>query len=168
MVSKESVTEFSIVEYKPEMAVEINLLWRLSFDLALGIKERSKRDSLNGQLEYLRNQLAVETNILVALDPGSSIISGFMALAKSEINQLYIHPDYQQMGLGRQFVNIAKERSDGALCLYTFQLNENAQCFYEAMGFEEVARGCADMESNPWADAKSQLKDIRYRWSRTL
>jgi len=104
-----SVSEFSIHDYAPEMAQEINLLWRLSFDLALGIEKRAARDSIEDQLKYLRDQLVKQTTVLVARDRTSHEISGFMALRDAEIEQLYIHPDYQNRGLGRQFIELAKD-----------------------------------------------------------
>ena len=89
---------------------------------------------------------------------------GFMALNANVIEQLYLHPDFQGEGHGRRLIDLAKSGSNGELMLYTFELNLGAQNFYHAMGFKEMSRGCADMDSNPWADTRSQLADICYRW----
>ncbi|MFT5212282.1 MAG: ribosomal protein S18 acetylase RimI-like enzyme [Flavobacterium sp.] len=156
--------EVAIVDYEKEMAFEINQLWRISFDKALDIKQRSSRDSVENQLAYLEDVLANDAQISVVVEKSRSRIIGFMAQKRNVIEQLYLHPDFQGKGHGKRLINLAKSRSSGELTLYTFQLNLNAQKFYQTVGFEEVSRGCADMDSNPWADTQSQLADICYRW----
>ena len=150
------------------MAPEINNLWRYSFDLALGIEQRGKADSEQGQLNYLINHLSKETEISVVKQ--GSKIAAFIALSFKdgrcfEIDQLYIHPDFQKQGIGRLLVDMAKEKAGQSLSLYTFQLNKNAQIFYLAMGFKVVAQGYADMQSNPWAKSKEQLADLQFLWA---
>jgi len=155
-------SDVEVVDYDGVMASEIIEVWRLSFDKALGLQQRL--DSAEGQLAYLENVLAKENEILVLLEQNISRVLGFMALGPDTIEQLYLHPDYLGKGYGRQLVDIAKARSSGELSLHTFQANLSAQKFYLAMGFIEVSRSCADLESNPWARSRSQLKDILYRW----
>ena len=68
------------------------------------------------------------------------------------------------MGIGSTFLAEAKARSPTGLELFTFQRNAAARGFYLSHGFVEIERGHADFESNPWAESKDQLADIKYRW----
>lgn len=84
-------------------------------------------------------------------------IVGVMALHDAWIEQLYLRPDWRGRGLGRQFVELAKERSPGFLQLWCFQVNEPARHFYERNGFvaAELTDGAGNEEREP---------DIRYEW----
>lgn len=72
-----------------------------------------------------------------------------------EINQLYIHINYQGIGIGRTLLNKAKAQSSGKLTLYTFEVNKKAQLFYEKNGFKIVGKGHENEENLP---------DIQYEW----
>lgn len=83
-------------------------------------------------------------------------IAGFLAHAGSEVHCLYLAGDVQRQGLGRALLDKAKA-TEAHLGLWVYRDNIDAQRFYKAMGFVEVARtnGAAN-------DAR--LPDIRYEW----
>ena len=81
----------------------------------------------------------------------------FVAISDSEVNQLYVHRDYQSMGLGSQLLVMAKQQSSGRLSLRTFENNIRAQQFYERHGFVAIG-GDAENEEG--------LPDILYEWRR--
>jgi GNAT superfamily N-acetyltransferase len=60
--------------------------------------------------------------------------------------------------LGRRLLDLAKERADGLLELWTFQVNAPARRFYERNGFVavELTDGTGNEEREP---------DMRYRWA---
>ncbi|MGD7018473.1 GNAT family N-acetyltransferase, partial [Bacillus altitudinis] len=64
---------------------------------------------------------------------------------------------YQGMGIGTALLSRAKEQSSGRLTLYTFEINKNAQRFYEKHGFNIIGRGYENEE---------YLPDILYEWER--
>lgn len=68
-------------------------------------------------------------------------VVGMIAYNEREINQLYIHIDYQGIGIGQTLIDKVKVQSSGKLKLYTFEINKNAQRFYEKHGFEIIGRG---------------------------
>jgi 8-oxo-dGTP pyrophosphatase MutT (NUDIX family)/GNAT superfamily N-acetyltransferase len=74
------------------------------------------------------------------------------------IEQLYIDPAWIGRGLGERLVERAKQRFATGLQLWTFQVNDRAQRFYERLGFVEAERtdGRANEERAP---------DIRYTWA---
>src|SRR5581483_9867157 len=101
----------------------------------------------------------------VALKRGETWISrregvtaGFLMLVGDEIEQLYVLPVYHRQGIGKELVNLAKQRASGRLYLYTFQRNERARVFYESQGFRVVDRsdGARNEEGEP---------DLRYEWT---
>ena len=71
------------------------------------------------------------------------------------IEQLYLDPAWIGRGLGDRFVEMAIQRHPAGLQLWTFQVNEPAQRFYERHGFVAVERtdGSGNEERSP---------DIRY------
>ena len=91
----------------------------------------------------------------VALHEGRVV--GLLVLGDAEMEQLYLEPGWRGRGLGDQFVELAKRRRPDGLSLWTFQVNEPAQRFYERHGFVEAERtdGSGNEEHEP---------DVRYIW----
>ena len=85
-------------------------------------------------------------------------IVGMLALkpAEHQLDQLFLHPDHQGRGLGRQLLDFAKARSPGGLWLRTAEKNTRAIAFYERAGFVFERR-----EPRPEYDRN----DVYYRWS---
>ena len=73
------------------------------------------------------------------------------------IEQLYLDPAWTRRGLGERFLDAARQRHPDGLQLWTFQVNGQAQRFYERHGFVAVERtnGAGNEERTP---------DIRYEW----
>ena len=73
------------------------------------------------------------------------------------IQYLYLDPSVIGLGLGAQFIELAKERFTEGLQLWAFQVNEAAQRFYARHGFVEVERtdGSGNDEQEP---------DVRMTW----
>ena len=72
------------------------------------------------------------------------IVAGYCFLAPTgpgavEIKELYVHPDYFRMGLGRALLGaiIASLARSGVeqIGLWVLEKNERGQLFYEALGF---------------------------------
>ncbi|MFE9451587.1 GNAT family N-acetyltransferase [Streptomyces sp. NPDC006739] len=74
-----------------------------------------------------------------------------------ELKQLYLDPAWRGRGLGHRFMALARQRQPGGLTLWTFQVNQAAQRFYEPHGFIEVER--TDGQRND-----ERQPDIRYVW----
>ena len=85
-------------------------------------------------------------------------IVGFIAFREGWIDQLYILPDAQGLGLGRMLLDRAKAEWP-ILKLWTFQANSRARAFYEAAGFEAIDETDGDNEE--------QEPDVLYRWERS-
>ena len=141
----------NIIDYDERYAWPTVQMWRASMERALGVKDSHTWDE---QLDYLR-KLVVDNAVYLAVEEGTDQVVGFIVIGGTELDQLYIHVDYQGMGIGTRLLDLAKAHSPGKLQLYTFAVNENAQRFYEKQGFYIIKRGI---------ESESGMADIRYEW----
>ena len=140
-----------IVEYDEAYAEEAVAMWSASKEKALGTNDAS----LDRYLEFLQNVLINTDKVFFALEREAQKVVGIMATNGDELNQLYIHPDYQRMGIGSQLMDVAKQLSPGKLSSRTFIINSNAQSFYEKHGLTPVGRD----HNKCWG-----LDEIIYEW----
>jgi putative acetyltransferase len=61
-------------------------------------------------------------------------IVGFMSMAGNEVGAIFIYPDFQGRGIGRELMDMAKSLHD-TLELEVFKENLKARGFYEHYGF---------------------------------
>ncbi|WP_438503636.1 GNAT family N-acetyltransferase [Ectobacillus ponti] len=127
-------------------------MWRDSKERAIGQKEIH---SFENHVQFLKHILPEQHQIDLALLDGKVV--GMIAYNEKEVSQLYIHVDCQGMGIGQALLDKAKEQSSGRLTLYTFEVNQNAQRFYEKHGFRVIGRGYENEENLP---------DLLYEWRR--
>jgi ribosomal protein S18 acetylase RimI-like enzyme len=139
-----------IIPYVPKYAEQTVKMWRDSKYEAIGQKETH---SFEDHVHFLNYILPKEGQIEIALVDEKVV--GLIAYNESEVNQLYIHNDFQGRGIGRRLLEIAKEKSSGRLSLYTFEINKKARRFYEKHGFKIIGRGHENEENLP---------DILYEW----
>lgn len=144
--------DFKIIPYHSAYAEDTVAMWRESKERAIGQKEMH---SFEDHIFFLNNILNKENQVFIAVD--DTKVVGMIAFNEEEVNQLYIHIDYQGRGLGKQLLDMAKKNSKGRLTLYTFEVNQNAQRFYERNGFKIIGRGHENEEN---------LEDIKYEWVR--
>ena len=143
--------QIRILQYVPKYAEQTVEMWRNSKERAIGQKESH---SFKSHIYFLNHILPGLFQIDLALI-GEKVV-GMIAYNKTEINQLYVHIDYQRIGIGEKLLNKAKAQSNGKLTLNTFEINKNAQRFYEKNGFKIIGRGFENEENLP---------DIQYEWT---
>lgn len=85
-------------------------------------------------------------------------VAGLLVLDDGDVDQLYIDPPAQNLGIGTRLLEVAKRRCPDGLGLWTFQVNVGAQRFYERHGFTAIewTDGAGNEEHEP---------DVRYVWS---
>jgi ribosomal protein S18 acetylase RimI-like enzyme len=142
-----------ITKYDPKYAEQTVQMWRESKEKAIGQKEIH---IFENHINFLNHILAKQYQIDLALKDDKVV--GMIAYNETEINQLYIHIDYQGIGLGQTLLDKAKRNSNGRLTLYTFEINKIAQRFYEKHGFKMIGKGHENEEN---------LEDILYEWKST-
>ena len=82
---------------------------------------------------------------------------GFISLLGSFIGGIFIAPDRQGLGIGRQLIIDALARK-GELSLEVYTENEAAVRFYHRLGFREVSRRDFDDFGFPFPNAALTLK----------
>jgi len=153
-MSMSNTENIELVRYQKKYGEAAVMMWRNSKEKAIGVKEtHSFEDHL-----YFLNEILVQDNLVyLALLKHNKEVVGLMATNNEHLNQLYIHIDYQRIGIGSRFLNLAKESSSGKLQLYTFEVNHSAQTFYERHDFQIIGRGNNNGEGLP---------DILYEWNK--
>ncbi|MEH7246853.1 GNAT family N-acetyltransferase [Neobacillus niacini] len=139
-----------ITSYSSKYAEQTVNMWRDSKEQAIGQKEIHVFEN---HVYFLNHILPEQFQIDLALIDEEVV--GMIAYNDREISQLYIHIEYQGISIGRTLLDKAKAQSSGKLTLYTFEVNEKAQRFYEKHGFEIISRGHENEENLP---------DIQYEW----
>jgi ribosomal protein S18 acetylase RimI-like enzyme len=142
---------YRIIPYDPKYAPETVKMWRESKEQAIGQKEIH---SFEDHVDFINHRLPGQFRIDIAILDEKVV--GMIAYNKNEISQLYIHVGYQGIGIGEALLNKAKEHSSERLTLYTFDINQKAQRFYEKHGFIIIGRGNENEENLP---------DIQYEWT---
>lgn len=108
------------------------------------------------EADFRTIETAVETlylpnaQLTVATDEQGRL-AGFMGMTGSNIDSLFLDPDYRGQGLGRLFIDYAIEVA--ALGPVTVDVNEqNTQAvgFYRHMGFVETGRSPTDDDGRPY------------------
>ncbi len=109
-------------------------------------------------LGFVSGHLIPNMVVDVAERQESGRIIGFSAVSGEWVEQLYLLPGAQRLGIGTAFLARAMARSD-RLRLWTFQRNAAARRFYEARGFVAIEEtdGSRNEEREP---------DVLYEWRR--
>ena len=109
--------------------------------------------------DWIRRNLIPAGRTTVAVAHGRVI--GVLAVSRgtdcSWIDQLYLHPDWVQLGIGTRLLERAQRELVPPIRLYTFQCNERARYFYERRGFQAISVG--DGSGN-----EEKCPDILYEW----
>lgn len=148
---------FLIRPYKSDDFEALTYLWRRAREEAFPEFQRTKGHTFEDDQAYFRDVILVNNDVWVAeVDEKPA---AFMAIAGDFIDQLYVNPDYQRLGLGRALLNHARALSPEHLWLYTLQINANGRTFYEKNGFRAVKFGIS-----PPPEAEP---DVEYHWDVT-
>jgi putative acetyltransferase len=132
----------------------VTILWRIAREKSLPDFQRAKGYFFYQDQDYFQNRILKDNNIWVAEKEGRPV--GFMAIKNDFIDQLYIHPDFQRLGIGTRFLDSARVSSPQHLWLYTLQVNTGACAFYEKHGFVAEKFGTSPPPENE--------PDVEYHW----
>jgi GNAT superfamily N-acetyltransferase len=105
---------------------------------------------------WMEHVLLVDQRVRVAY-VGERLL-GFSAMSGEWLEQLYVDPGSQGIGVGRALLEEALGASSGRLALHVFTRNTRARRFYEAAGFVLTAEsdGSRNEEREP---------DCTYVWT---
>jgi putative acetyltransferase len=145
---------FFIRDYRAEEFDAVTILWRISRERSLPELQRAKGHFFYEDQDYFRDHVLRENRIFVVESDKRPV--AFMAMKREFIDQLYVHPDYQNRGIGKALLDRARQLSPEHIWLYTLQININARVFYEKNGFIAEKFGISPPpESEP---------DVEYHW----
>jgi ribosomal protein S18 acetylase RimI-like enzyme len=148
------VRDFLIRPYRSDDFNPVTTLWWRARELAFPDFQRKKGHTFEEDQAYFRDVILINNDVWIVEMDGQPV--AFMAIAGDFIDQLYVHPDYQRIGLGESLLAHARTLSPEHLWLYTFQFNINGRAFYEKNGFRIVKLGISPApESEP---------DVEYHW----
>jgi GNAT superfamily N-acetyltransferase len=147
---------FFIRDYRREDFDAVTILWRVSREKSLPEFQHAKGHFFFEDQDYFCDHILKENEIFVVESAQRPI--AFMAMKDEFIDQLYVHPDHQNCGVGRALLDYARKLSSEHLWLFTLQINLNARAFYEKNGFIAEKYGISPPpESEP---------DVEYHWRR--
>jgi len=106
--------------------------------------------------QFITEMVPVDHEMWVAEEDGRVV--GLAAVGDRKLGHLYVHPDYQNRGIGSQLLDQVKALLPDGFTLWTFPNNEGACRFYERHGLHVSARG--DGSGN-----EEGLPDVQYEWS---
>jgi putative acetyltransferase len=145
---------FFIREYRPDDFDAVTILWRVSREKSLPEFQNLKGHFFYEDQGYFRDHILKNNKIwVVELDDRPV---AFMAMKDEFIDQLYVHPDYQNRGIGKALLDRARQLSPRHIWLYTLQINSNARVFYEKQGFVAEKFGVSPPPENE--------PDVEYHW----
>ena len=145
---------FLIRDYRPEDFDPVTILWRISREKSLPEFQQRKGHFFFEDQNYFHNHVLKENKVFVVEMDRRPV--AFMAMREDFIDQLYVHPDFQNRGIGKALLDHARQFSPEHIWLYTLQINVNARVFYEKNGFIAEKFGISPPpESEP---------DVEYHW----
>jgi ribosomal protein S18 acetylase RimI-like enzyme len=145
---------FFIRDYHSEDFDAVTILWRISREKSLPEFQKAKGHFFYEDQNYFRDHILRQNKVFVVESDQQPV--AFMAMKDEFIDQLYVHPDYQNRGIGKALLEYARKLSPEHLWLYTLQINMNARAFYETNGFTAEKFGVSPPpESEP---------DVEYHW----
>jgi ribosomal protein S18 acetylase RimI-like enzyme len=148
------INTFLIRDYHPQDFDAVTILWRISREKSLPEFQNAKGHFFYEDQVYFRDHILKENKVWVVELDNRPV--AFMAMRGDFIDQLYVHPDKQNRGIGKALLECARELSPEHLWLYTLQINTRAQNFYEKNGFVAEKFGISPPpESEP---------DVEYHW----
>ena len=147
-------THFLIRDYRPEDFDAVTILWRVAREKSLPEFQNAKGHFFFEDQDYFRHHILKENKVFVV--EGDRRPIAFMAMRHEFVDQLYVHPDYQNRGVGKALLDYARQLSPEHVWLYTLQINVNARAFYEKNGFVAEKFGVSPPPENE--------PDVEYHW----
>jgi putative acetyltransferase len=114
---------------------------------------RATHDFLNeGDIQEIKPMVELGLtsidSLIIAQDETEKPV-GFMGVASSKIEMLFIHPDARGKGIGKMLINLAIQEL-GATYVDVNEQNPQAIGFYEKLGFETFERSPLDDQGRPF------------------
>jgi GNAT superfamily N-acetyltransferase len=145
---------FFIRDYRAADFDAVTILWRIAREKSIPEFQNAKGHFFFEDQDYFHDFILKQNKVFVVESDHRPI--AFMAMKDQFIDQLYVHPGRQKIGVGKALLEYARSLSPEHVWLYTLQINTNARAFYEKNGFVPEKFGISPPpESEP---------DVEYHW----
>lgn len=138
--------------YVPE--TDLKKLSRIWLDASLLAHSFIGEKRLLEQRGLIEDQYLPNAVTLVACVSGQPC--GFISLLDTFVGGIFVSPDRQGLGIGRQLIGHALDLK-GELELEVYTDNRQAVAFYTRLGFQEVSRRRLDDEGYAFENARLRL-----------
>lgn len=115
--------------------------WKDAFShiMPIEVQEKTLREAYDEQTMEKR---FTSSSLFVAEEKGEIVGYAFFSQKNKEgkvlLESIYIHPDYQQKGIGTKLIHTGIETlQPKRLCLNVLEGNKKAIAYYKAQGFQE-------------------------------
>jgi len=85
------------------------------------------------QENYLRNEMASGKRVWLLKENGNAV--GLVSVSRNLIENLYVHPAWQNCGYGTKLLRFAIKKCEGTPALWILSNNDGARRLYERNGF---------------------------------
>ena len=106
-------------------------------------------DDVTSMIPQVREYLGSDDAELWVICDEAQTVMGFMGMAANKMESLFLAPEFQNRGAGRQLVRHARKLRD-ELTVDVNEQNSAAVAFYEACGFIVVGRSERDEQGRPY------------------
>jgi ribosomal protein S18 acetylase RimI-like enzyme len=126
-----------------------------------GIIADATLDRLDIARHAIQWQRAMDKRAPIWVAAAEAAVIGFVSLRENEITVLYVRPDWQRRGAGRQLLKAAfaavAETGTTLAWLWVLEANVAARAFYEAVGGRRADSGPVRLDGQ-------DLVQVRYLW----
>ena len=116
--------------------------------------------SFIGERRLMEQRALIEDQYLPSAETWVASVSdqpsGFISLLDTFIGGIFVSPNRQGLGIGRQLIAHGLSLK-GELSLEVYTENQQAVDFYKALGFEELSRRPMDADGYPFENAHLRL-----------
>lgn len=144
--------DVAIRPYAPER--DLKKLSRIWLDASL------LAHSFIGERRLLEQRVLIEDQYLPNAETWVAWVGGqpcgFISLLDTFVGGIFVSPDRQGLGIGRQLISHALNLK-GNLELEVYTANQQAVDFYTGLGFQELSRRPRDDEGYPFQNARLHL-----------
>lgn len=145
------------MEIRPAAAADLDAVVRVWHDAkraTYGFLAQEQGRSLAEDHAFFAARVAPRCALWLAAE--GAAVRGFLALAGSYVDRLYVAPERWRRGIGAALLRRAMALSPAGLELHTHQRNQGARAFYARHGLRAVRFGVSPPpESEP---------DVEYHW----
>ena len=145
---EQEVTTMTIIEVAqrpPELLAQLLQVWEQSVRASHDFLSASEIEQIKC---YVPQALAEVPHLLVVVDEDERTL-GFMGIADTSLEMLFLAPEARGQGLGRRLLQYGIAHH-GVNTLTVNEQNPQARGFYEHMGFVVERRSELDEQGNPY------------------